>query len=192
MRCRPGFVQTLRSRGTRTFEPQGYDMAIDTAGPLQVNATPYWSHQTVLDRQPVGSLARAFVRHHLAAHRLFHLVDIVSLVTVKLTGIGSFARDSPLTLSLSQTDAVVLLRIDDTSLTAQAEGTPVVDESIGTGVFGLLTLQWGVSRIADEAKGLWATFDAHRHKQHAVATIEDGTTSTEDRLAGNDAHEAGP
>ncbi len=162
-------------------------MAIDAAEPPRVNAAPYWSHQTVLDGQPIGSLARAVVRRHLAAHRLFHLVDIVSLVTVRLAT-DSFARRSQVVaLSLSQTDHVVLLRMDDASLAAAAEETSAgtVDESIGAGVFGLLTLQWGVSRIADEARGLWASFVAHRHKQHAVATFEDSVPFTEDRPLGH-------
>ena len=162
-------------------------MAIEAAAPLHVNDAPSWSHQTVLDGQPIGSLARGFVRHHLAAHRLFHLVDIVSLVTVRLAT-DSFARRSQVVaLSLSQTDHVVLLRMDDASLVSgTVETSPAtVDESIGTGVFGLLTLQWGVSRIADEARGLWASFDAHRHKQHAVATYEDSVPFTEDRSLGH-------
>ncbi len=162
-------------------------MAIDAAEPLHVNATPSWSHRTVLDGQPIAGLARAYVRHHLAAHRMFHLVDLVSLVTVRLAT-DSFARRSQVVaLSLSQTDHLVLLRMDDASLTPGAEETSAatVDESIGTGVFGLLTLQWGVSRIADEARGLWATFDAHRHKQHAVAASEGSVLFTADRPPGH-------
>lgn len=161
---------------------------------LQVIHAPCWSHQTVLDGQPIAAVARAFVRHHLTAHRMFHLVDLVSVVTVKLTSNDTFVRsDQVLTLSLSQTDAVVLLRLDETSIEAHPEAAwgPAVDESIGTGVFGLLTLQWGVRRIANEATGLWATFDAHRHKQHAVATLEDSMASTQDRLPWHDGGEDG-
>jgi hypothetical protein len=165
-------------------------LAIDTDGLLTVNASPFWSHQTVLDGQPVGGLARAFVRHHLAAHRLFHLVDLVSLVAVRLTTDGSLARDGRvMMLTLSQTDAVVLLRVDDASPVCSAEevSASAVDESVGSGLFGILTLQWGVRRVADEAKGLWASFDAHRHNHGAVAALDDSTTtSKENRGASRD------
>ena len=155
---------------------------------LPVDLAPFWFHQTVLDGQPIAVLARAFVRHHLAAHRMFHLMDLVSLVAVRLSGSAALEHRGQIrTLSLSQTDAVVLLRVDDSERAARAEKASMapVDECVGTGVFGLLTLQWGVSRIGDEAQGWWATFDAHRHKQHAVATLEDSVPFTADRLPGH-------
>jgi hypothetical protein len=161
-------------------------MATGTDAALQRTSAPVWSYQTILDGQPIGELAREFARHHLAAHRLYHLLDIVGLVAGRLTGSDAFAyRGSVLTLSLSQTDAVVLVRLDDRSpaaLDAQAPPIPAVeDESVGTGVYGLLTLQWGVSRVSDEAKGLWVSFDAHRHKQHADASMEEGILAAEGR-----------
>jgi hypothetical protein len=164
---------------------------------MPVNLAPYWLHQTVLDGRPIGGLARAFVRHHLAGHRMFHLVDLVSLVAVRFTTSpdNSFVGNGDvLTLSLSQRDAVVVLRVDDTaSIASKAERTAAaVDESIGSGVFGLLTLQWGVRRIAKEARGLWATFDAHRHKQHVVATVEDGMPFPAPRAPWHDVDGHGP
>jgi hypothetical protein len=136
--------------------------------------TRSWSHQTVLDGHPVAGLARAFVRRHLVAHRMFHLVDLVSLVTVKLSAESLALHAKVVTLSLSQTDDVVLLRFIDGSLASETVemSNAAIDEGIGSGVFGLLTLQWGVSRVADEPRGLWATFDAHRHKQQTVTTLE--------------------
>lgn len=140
-------------------------MSSRTDEPLRINSAPSWLHQTVLDGQPVAGLARAFVRHHLAEHRLFHLVDLVGLVAIRFTTDDSLGgRRRVVTMSLSQTDDVVFLRVDEAATFSGSDGATVVDESIGSGVFGLLTLQWGVSRTTSETTGLWASFDAHKHK----------------------------
>lgn len=132
-----------------------------------------WSHRTVLDCRPPGALAEAAVRHYLVAHRHFHVVDVVSMAAVKLASHAVLDNGAPLTLTLSEVDAVVVLRVDNSSASwAATQAAPVPYSSCGSVDVGLLTLRWGVSSQGDAVTGLWATVDARRHRD-ALLTIAD-------------------
>jgi hypothetical protein len=115
--------------------------------------SPEWVHETVLDSEPPTALARAFVRQHLAGHRLFHLVDTVGAVAVSLTSDRSTRTREPLTLTLSKTGTVVSLTVEDTSGQWAATEAPAEagDPEYGANRVGLVILHWGVTRHDDEA-----------------------------------------
>lgn len=154
----------------RPIEPQG--PVVHYTDELLL-ATPEWSHETVLDCYPPNALARAFVSHHLVAHRLFHLVDAASVVAIKLVSDAVMRTNAALTLTLAKADDVVLLSVEARpSERAKTAAVPaVVEPSFGSRIVRLLSLQWGVIHEAGAVKARWATFDA-RHR-HARATVQD-------------------
>lgn len=134
---------------------------------------PEWTHDVLLDCQPPGALARAFVSHHLVAHRVFHLVDLARVVTAELIGNASAPVDVPLRLSMSKSAAVVTLRVEagvEPSIADAVVLPDPVDTTCGSGVIGLTGLEWGVSEASGATRGLWATLDASRHR-HAVESV---------------------
>lgn len=153
-----------------SLQAQGF-LVLQQAGQASHTA-PEWAHDVVLDARPPSTYARAFVRHHLVAHRLFHLVDVVGMVAVRLTGDGLLRSRAPLAMSLSRIDSLVALRVGDASdQWAPHFSAGAVDAAYGAGVMGVLTLQWGVSHRDAEPIGLWATFDA-RHYRQALETMQ--------------------
>jgi hypothetical protein len=124
-----------------------------------------WWHRTVLQSETSIAYARAFVSHHLVRHRMFHLVDIASVVA------GGFASEcfgrahAPLTLSLSEAASQVTLKVGGGPGAAASFENPLdaLEGTYGPRAIGLLSTAWGVSRAGEEAVGLWADFDARRH-----------------------------
>lgn len=122
---------------------------------------PDWSHQTVLAAEPMSAaLARDFVRVHLIAHRLSHLVEDVRMVASELaTNAVAHARTQFL-VTLSSADGSVLLTIKDESTSAPVRSVPDVMDMSGRGlmIVEALSQEWGTSADGRGSKSVWASF----------------------------------
>jgi anti-sigma regulatory factor (Ser/Thr protein kinase) len=122
-----------------------------------------WSHDVRLDAEPQSAAkARAFVRRHLTENRLPHLVDTVLLVACELITNGIVHARTPLTLTLSRTETVVTLSVQDESSKAPLARrfTQVREGGYGLGIVDVCSLAWGVDTTdAGSSKTVWATFD---------------------------------
>ena len=122
-----------------------------------------WSHETVLAADPESAaLARDFVRRHLLAHRLSHLVEDLRLVVSELaTNAVAHAR-TPFIVSLSSAQGSVRLAVRDESPAVPVSGTVDVMDMSGRGlmIVELLSQEWGTSTDARGFKSVWARFPA--------------------------------
>jgi anti-sigma regulatory factor (Ser/Thr protein kinase) len=120
-----------------------------------------WSHETILEAEPLSaSKARDFVSAHLAQHGLWYLVEEVRLVASELaTNALSHAR-TPFVVTLSQTDALVILAIRDGSASVPFRAMPEPMDPGGRGVTLVesLSQDWGVSSVRRGEKSVWASF----------------------------------
>jgi anti-sigma regulatory factor (Ser/Thr protein kinase) len=123
--------------------------------------TADWSHGTLLAADPVSaSKAREFVRMHLEAHGLQHLVDDVRLVASELaTNALAHARTS-FTLTLSWDHGTVLIDIRDGSSSLPETLTPGEMDANGRGLMLVESLShaWGTSTNTSGLKSVWASF----------------------------------
>lgn len=120
-----------------------------------------WSHETVLAAELVSARrARDFVRLHLAAHHLSHLVEDVSLVVSELATNAVTHAQTPFCVTLSSVSGSVLLAVQDGSAAVPVRsGSDVVDVS-GRGLVIVegLSDKWGTSADGDGHKLVWASF----------------------------------
>ncbi len=120
-----------------------------------------WSHETVLGGELVSARqARDFVRLHLAAHHLSHLVQDVSLVVSELATNAVIHAQTPFRVTLSSLNGSVLLAVQDGSA-----AVPVRSGADGVGVSGRglvivegLSDKWGTRTDGDGHKVVWASF----------------------------------
>ena len=122
-----------------------------------------WSHDLELAVQPVSaSVARDFVRHHLAAHRLAHLTDDVTLVVSALATNAMTHAQTPFRVSLQVLEQTLLLTVEDGSRTGPVPIAARVLDTSGRGltIVALLSRSWGADAHPDGGKSVWAEFDA--------------------------------
>ena len=122
-----------------------------------------WSYETVFPAQPTSAgLARDFVRAHLVAHRLSHLVDDLRLVVSELATNALAHAQTPFTLTLSMADRLVLLAIQDESTSVPVRSVPDLMDVSGRGmmIVELLSEEWGTSTDSLGVKSVWASFSS--------------------------------
>jgi anti-sigma regulatory factor (Ser/Thr protein kinase) len=128
-----------------------------------MNSTTDWSHRTVLPAEPVStSRTRDFVCLHLVEHNLRHLVEDVRLVASELATNAMTHAQTAFTVTLSQTDDMVLLTVRDGSSSPPVRAIAQVLDSGGRGlmIVELLSQDWGVTTDRRDAKEVWASFAA--------------------------------
>ena len=123
-----------------------------------------WRHETRLPVEPLSaSKARAFVCRHLVDHRLLHLVAPVRLVASELATDAIIHGHTHFTVTLSLTDDVVTLTVqDDSSALAQPRGFVRSDRGRQAAIVGTLSQQWGVHPGVDHGTTVWASFPRQR------------------------------
>lgn len=120
-----------------------------------------WSHETVLAAEPVSAgLARDFVRLHLVAHDLSHLVDDVRLVVSELATNAMLHAETPFVVMMSRVNGSVLLVIQDESMSLPAPYVPDVMDVSGRGlmIVAFLSQEWGTNTDGRGFKSVWASF----------------------------------
>jgi len=126
-----------------------------------MNQIPDWSHETVLSTEPVSaSKARDFICHHLVAHDLYYLVEDIRLVTSELATNAVLHARTPFVVTLSETNGIVLLAIQDGSTALPVRTTSQVMDMGGRGLMlvELLSHEWGASTDGSGSKSVWASF----------------------------------
>lgn len=124
-------------------------------------STAEWSHETVLAAEPVSAaLARDFVRLHLVAHHLSHLVEDVRLVVSELATNAVTHAQTSFGVTLSSANGSVLLAVQDGSTSAPVRVAPELMDMSGRGVMivELLSQDWGTSTDGQGFKSVWASF----------------------------------
>jgi len=127
--------------------------------------TADWSHRIVLTADPTSaSLARDFVRQHLVAHRLAHLVDDVRLVASELATNAVAHAQTPFVVTLSTASRSLLLVIEDESTSLPVRTTPDAMDPGGRGlmIVELLSQEWGTRTDEQGLKSVWASFPKQR------------------------------
>jgi len=120
-----------------------------------------WSHETVLAGEPMSAAAaRDFVRLHLVAHQLSHLVEAVRLVASELATNAVTHAQTPFRVTLSSSNGWVLLAIQDGSTAPPVQSAPSVMDMSGRGlmIVELLSQEWGTSTDGHGFKSVWASF----------------------------------
>lgn len=120
-----------------------------------------WSYATVLAADSrSAALARDFVRLHLIAHHLSHLVEDLRLVVSELATNAVAHAQTPFVVTLSSRNGIVLLVIQDGSTLAVVPHAPEAMDMSGRGmmIVELLSHEWGTSVDDRGHKSVWATF----------------------------------
>jgi anti-sigma regulatory factor (Ser/Thr protein kinase) len=120
-----------------------------------------WSHETTLTAEPISAaLAREFVRLHLVAHHLVHLVEDVRLVVSELATNAVAHAQTPFVVTLASANGSIVLAIQDGSPSAPVRSRPDVTDMSGRGlmIVELLSQAWGTSTDAHGFKSVWASF----------------------------------
>ncbi|MDT0213191.1 ATP-binding protein [Rothia sp. ARF10] len=120
-----------------------------------------WSHEALLAGEPRSAgLARDFVRIHLLAHHLPHLIDDMRLVVSELATNAVLHARTPFVVTLSSSSATVLLEIQDASTSAVVLRSPGVLDTSGRGmvIVELLSQEWGQIIDTRGYKHVWASF----------------------------------
>lgn len=126
-----------------------------------MNQIPGWSHETVLEAEPVSAAkARDFICEHLVAHDLLYLVEDIRLVASELATNAMVHAHTPFVVTLSEIDGAVLLAIRDGSTSVPVRTTPQVMDSGGRGLLLVeqLSHEWGASADGSGSKSVWASF----------------------------------
>lgn len=126
-----------------------------------------WTHEVALPTDGISAgQARQFVESRLVEHHLEHLVDDVRLAVSELATNAMVHAQTPFTVALCETDASVLLCVQDGS-----RGTPVARDASPTGLGGRglaivaeISQQWGMRREPDGTKWVWASFPTQRQR----------------------------
>jgi anti-sigma regulatory factor (Ser/Thr protein kinase) len=118
------------------------------------------------------SLAREFVRQHLLAHGLAHLVDDVRLVTSELATNAMIHARTPFVVTLSGLDGHVRLTVRDGLVSGPSRATPGAMDLNGRGLVLVerLSDDWGVSADGDGSKSVWASFATRAMPELASVT----------------------
>jgi anti-sigma regulatory factor (Ser/Thr protein kinase) len=121
-----------------------------------------WCHETTLPADPLSAgRARAFVVHHLVAHRRLSLVDPVRLVASELATNAVTHAQTAFIVTLSELDHVVTLSVEDELPSEEPNlgAIGVLDEhGRGLMIVDLMSQSWGVSTDHRGAKQVWASF----------------------------------
>jgi anti-sigma regulatory factor (Ser/Thr protein kinase) len=122
-----------------------------------------WFDDLELAVQPVSaSKARAFVRHHLIAQGLAHLIDDVTLVVSELATNAMMHAQTPFKVSLQAFEQTLLLKVEDgsrTGLVRVAAAQALDTSGRGLTIVALLSRAWGAKAHPDGGKTVWAEFD---------------------------------
>ena len=122
---------------------------------------PDWSHTSTLEATPVSaSQARAFVTHHLVDHRLLYLVDPVRVVASELATNALVHAQTTFSVTLSASDARVLLTVRDHSPALPERRAPHALDETGRGleIVDMVSLEWGFTEDGTGSKAVWASF----------------------------------
>ena len=125
-----------------------------------------WGYSCALAAEPQSAWkARTFVRFYLIEYRLPHLVDSVRLVASELATNAVVHAQTPSSLTLSQSGSAVKLALTDGSGQPPTRRLASPEQTLETGGYGLgildaLSLEWGVIADCNQAKTIWASFDA--------------------------------
>lgn len=122
---------------------------------------PDWSHEIALAAVPKSArLARDFVSLHLVEHRLPQLVDDVRLVVSELATNAVTHAKTPFVVTLSMSGGVVLLVLQDESLTVPIRSERGVMDMSGRGLMIVesLSQEWGINTGLHGSKSVWASF----------------------------------
>jgi anti-sigma regulatory factor (Ser/Thr protein kinase) len=126
-----------------------------------MSRVPDWSHDAVLVAEPVSaSKARDFVCLHLVEHNLLYLVEDIRLVASELATNAMVHAGTPFTVTLSKTEEIVLLVVQDGSTSVPVRAMPQVMDVHGRGLVlvELLSHEWGASTDAEGFKSVWVSF----------------------------------
>ena len=147
-------------------------MSISADDQLRADGRLEWSRDIILNGEPSIALARSFVCQQLVQHRLYHLVDVARVVAGEFAAYGALYADPPLTLTVSKMPPWVLLRVDIGSDEGRVTARPLDawDSTRRSRVVDRLSVDWGARCERDTVVGLWATFDARRHR-HAIDKV---------------------
>ena len=127
-----------------------------------MGACTAWSDDLELAVQPVSaSVARDFVRRHLIAQGLSHLIDDVTLVVSELATNALVHAQTPFMVSLQAFEQTLLLTVADGSRTGPVQVVAQVLDTGGRGltIVALLSRSWGADAHPDGGKSVWAEFD---------------------------------
>ena len=137
--------------------------------------TTDWSHQIVLAANPLSaSKAREFVCLHLRDHHEVELVDDVRLVVSELATNAVAHAQTPFVVTVSLTDELVLVVIQDTSTSVPVRRSPEATDLSGRGlmIVELLSQDWGTHTDVEGTKSVWASFSrssGQRERSTSVA-----------------------
>jgi hypothetical protein len=125
-----------------------------------------WSYETTLPGEPGSAWrARAFVSRHLLAHRLPHLVDPVRLTASELAT-QAVVRQDEFTMTLSELDDIVLLRVRHGPAPPAPEATPEQEPhsvaALSLKIVALVSLDCGVELDPQGVETAWASFARRR------------------------------
>ena len=127
-----------------------------------MGACTAWSDDLELAVQPVSAyVARDFVRRHLIAQGLPHLIDDVTLVVSELATNALVHAQTPFTVSLQAFDQTLLLKVEDGSRTGPVQVVGRVLDTGGRGltIVAMLSRAWGADAHPDGGKSVWAEFN---------------------------------
>ena len=140
----------------------------EATGEEMADSKLHWSHTAVFEASPTcASQARAFVSHHLVDHRLLYLVDPVRLVASELATNALVHAQTAFNVTLSASDARVLLRVQNHSLALPERRTAqAVDAtSLGLEIVGIISLEWGINGDETGLNEVWASFAIRAPRQ---------------------------
>jgi hypothetical protein len=150
-----------------------------------------WWHETDIKAEPPRAFVRAFVCHHLMAHRLTALLDIVQVVACELAASALVRAQRPVTLGLSRVGNEVRFEVRGAAPPASPAASEQTTEAWYPSRFvELLSLRWGQSSY-DETHNVWVTFDARpeRHAWHAARRTTNFTRGHSPGVGGGQAPE---
>jgi anti-sigma regulatory factor (Ser/Thr protein kinase) len=127
-----------------------------------MQTTAQWAHRLSLGVDPASTgRARSFVKEHLVAHGLPHLVDDVRLVVSELATNAMVHAATPFTVLISAKGPAVTLTVEDGA--AGAPGRKPQDEHATSGrglaIVEEVSRSWGVATAEDGTKAVWASFE---------------------------------
>jgi anti-sigma regulatory factor (Ser/Thr protein kinase) len=120
-----------------------------------------WTHELALEAEPMSAgLARDFVRLHLHAHDLPHLVDDIRLVVSELATNAVNHAATPFVVTLSMAGGAVRLVVPDESPTVPVRSAMGVMDINGRGlaIVEEWSHAWGVQTDVHGCKSVWASF----------------------------------
>ena len=123
--------------------------------------SPIWSHESRFFAEPSSaSRARAFVSRHLTEHGRAYLVESARLVVTELAANAMTHAQTPFTVTLSESDDLVRLAVEDGSSRAPVRVVAHEQDTSGRGLSIVATMSqdWGFTLHPAGRKTVWASF----------------------------------